>query len=153
MADPSHPPTAAPGAPAAPENRTNSVSPVSSLTTSPRTARFAEATSVQSPVEANETSKSPFTDPSTQQRTTPPDVSDFGFGYVATNDPGQYASHHQAPASPLKSPFKVPGTPARTLNPMSPTFKEEFYVEKHEQIADKENAKDVVRNCYNPQYQ
>lgn len=26
---------------------------------------------------------------------------------------------------------------------MSPTFKEEFYVEKHEQIADRENAKDV----------
>ena len=149
MADSSHPPV---GAAAAPENRSNSVSPVSSLTTSPRAARFAEATSVQSPVEANGTSKSPFADPSTQQKATPPDVSDFGFGYVNTSDPTQYAPHHQAPASPLKSPFKVPGTPGRTLDPLSPTFKEEFYVEKHEQKADKENAKDVV-SSYNPRYQ
>lgn len=102
---------------------------------------------MQSPMD----NKSPFADPITQQRrATPPNVSDFGFGYVANNDPTQYASHHQAPApaSPLKSALKVPGTPGRTLNPMSPTFKEEFYVEKHEQIADKENAKDVV--CLSP---
>lgn len=145
MADSSHP--TAPGA-AQENHRKDSDSPVSSLN-SPRTTRFAEATSVQSPVE----SQSPFADPITQpqqqqqqQKTTPPDVSDFGFGYVSNSDPAQYASHHQAPAtpaSPLKSALKVPGTPGRTLNPMSPTFKEEFYVEKHEQIADKENARDV----------
>lgn len=30
------------------------------------------------------------------------------------------------------------------LNPMSPTFREEFFVEKQEKLADKENARDVV---------
>lgn len=127
---------------AAPDNRSSPVSSLSS-SNSPRTTRFAEATTVHSPIDANDSRKSPFADPPNQQ-TTPPDVSDVGFGYVAASDPAQHASHHQPPNSPLKSALKVPGTPGRTLNPMSPTFREEFFVEKHEQLADKENARDVV---------
>ena len=137
MADSTQPPTA-------PGKRNSSDSSVSSLK-SPRTARFAEATTVHSPVDAPESRKSPFADPPIQQTTTNADVSDVGFGYVAASDPAQHASHRQPPTSPLKSALKVPGTPGRTLNPMSPTFKEEFYVEKHEKLADKENAQDVVR--------
>ncbi|OJJ36810.1 hypothetical protein ASPWEDRAFT_109177 [Aspergillus wentii DTO 134E9] len=123
------------------EARNSSESGVSSLK-SPRTPRFAEETSVQSPIGATETGRSPFADPPKSQ--TPPDVSDVGFGYVAANDPAQHASHFQPPpASPLKSAMKVPGTPGRALNPLSPTFREEFYVEKQERDAGKDNAKDL----------
>lgn len=136
MADPSHP------APA-PENRGSPESSVSSLN-SPRTTRFAGTTTVHSPISAPEARKSPFADPPSHQGSTPPDVSDVGFGYVAASDPAQHASHRQPPTSPLKSALKVPGTPGRMLNPMSPTFREEFFVEKQEKLADKENARDVV---------
>ncbi|EYE93289.1 uncharacterized protein EURHEDRAFT_425308, partial [Aspergillus ruber CBS 135680] len=123
-------------------DRSSSDSPVSSLN-SPRTTRFVEATTVHSPIDTNDSRRSPFADPPNQQKT-PPDVSDLGFGYVAASDPAQHASHHQPPpGSPLKSAMKVPGTPGRTLNPLSPTFREEFFVEKHDQLADKENARDV----------
>lgn len=109
---------------------------------SPRSARFAEATTIHSPTAA-ETSRSPFADPSNQPRNAP-DVSDVGFGYVNAQDATQHVPHHAPPASPLKSALKVPGTPARTLNPLSPTFREEFAVEKQEKQADKANAKDLV---------
>ena len=49
------------------------------------------------------------------------------------------------PASPLKSAMKVPGTPGRTLNPLSPTFREEQILEKTEGMTEKEQAKDLVR--------
>ena len=45
---------------------------------SPRTARFAEATSVYSPIDA----RSPFADPPTNHFRPQPQVSDVGFGYV-----------------------------------------------------------------------
>lgn len=48
------------------------------------------------------------------------------------------------PSSPLKSAMKPPGTPARFANPLSPTFQEEQILEKHEQKAEKQNAKDLV---------
>lgn len=48
------------------------------------------------------------------------------------------------PGSPLKSALKVPGTPARFANPLSPTFHEEQVLEKHEASAEKENARDLV---------
>lgn len=49
------------------------------------------------------------------------------------------------PASPLKSAMKVPGTPGRRIdNPLSPTFREEQILEKHENMTDKENARDLV---------
>lgn len=105
-------------------------------------ARFVEATTVQSPTGPADTSRSPFADPPGQSQTHP-DVSDVGFGYVAANDSVQHVSYHQLPVSPLKSALKVPGTPGRTLNPLSPTFREEFYVEKEEKSAEKENARDL----------
>ena len=97
---------------------------------------------MQSPVGHTENSKSPFADPPSQSESQH-DVSDVGFGYVSANDPARHASHFRPPASPLKSALKTPGT-ARALNPLSPTFREEYFVEKHEQVAEKENARDVV---------
>ncbi|KAK1138390.1 hypothetical protein N8T08_002654 [Aspergillus melleus] len=123
------------------EDRNSSDTSSSSLR-SPRTARFAEATAVYSPTGPADARNSPFADPSNQPQAHP-DVSDVGFGYVAASDPAQHASHQVPPTSPLKSALKVPGTPGRTLNPLSPTFREEFYVEKQERSADKENARDL----------
>lgn len=79
-----------------------------------------------------------------------PQPSDVGFGYVADNQPSKHSSFvgvevPLTPASPLKSALKVPGTPGRQLNPLSPTFQEEQILEKHEEKAEKENAKDLVR--------
>ncbi|KAF7118067.1 hypothetical protein CNMCM5793_007453 [Aspergillus hiratsukae] len=122
--------------------RSSSESSVSSSLRSPRTPRFAEATSVHSPTEARGASKSPFADPPSGSQSQP-DVSDVGFGYVAASDPAQHAVHQLPPASPLKSALKVPGTPGRTLNPLSPTFREEFFVEKQERATEKENEKDL----------
>lgn len=48
------------------------------------------------------------------------------------------------PGSPLKSALKVPGTPSRLMNPLSPTFREEQVLEKHEGSTDKQQAKDLV---------
>jgi hypothetical protein len=47
-------------------------------------------------------------------------------------------------ASPLRSGLKVPNT-AKSLNPLSPTFREEYMLEKQEKEAEKENARDLVR--------
>lgn len=47
------------------------------------------------------------------------------------------------PKTPLKSAMKVPGTPAKFNNPLSPTFREEDILEKQEQATDKEQARDV----------
>ncbi|KAI9674490.1 MAG: hypothetical protein M1817_001828 [Caeruleum heppii] len=127
--------------------RTSSSS--SSLKT-PRTPRFAEATAVHSPIEPSQAGRSPFADPPAimenhyQPQAQPSDV---GFGYLAENDASRHASYvgvaiDDAPKSPLKSALKVPGTPGR-LNPMSPTFKEEQVLEKHEEATEKENAKDL----------
>ncbi|PYI10535.1 hypothetical protein BO78DRAFT_404010 [Aspergillus sclerotiicarbonarius CBS 121057] len=123
------------------EERNSSETSTSSLKGS-RTTRFAEATMVHSPSGLEDTGKSPFADPPNQSQN-PPDVSDVGFGYVAASDPAQHASHHDLPTPGPKSALKVPGTPGRTLNPLSPTFREEFYVEKQEKVAEKENARDL----------
>lgn len=40
--------------------------------------------------------------------------------------------------------MKVPGTPAKFNNPLSPTFREEDMLEKQESATDKEQARDVV---------
>lgn len=123
------------------EARSSSETTTSSLK-SPRTARFAEATSVYSPVEPSDPEKSPFADPPSQAKAKH-DVSDVGFGYVNAQDPARHASQFRTPASPLKSALKVPGT-ARAFNPLSPTFKEEYILEKQEKATEKENAKDLV---------
>lgn len=126
----------------------------------PRTPRFAEATAVNSPIEPNQSSRSPFADPPgtmTNHYHPQPQPSDVGFGYISENDPSRNATYPGIPVeedddrtktlppkSPLKSALKVPGTPGRQLeNPLSPTFREEQVLEKHEAKAEKENAKDL----------
>ncbi|UKZ77153.1 hypothetical protein TrVFT333_004872 [Trichoderma virens FT-333] len=93
----------------------------------PRTPRFAEATSVHSPVDNG---VSPFADP--QPTLKPPTLS------LAID-----RESLRMPKSPLKSAMRVPGTPARTLNIMSPTFREEDILEKREQETEKEQARDL----------
>lgn len=124
---------------------------------SPRTARFAEATAVYSPIEPSQASN-PFRDPPTNHYKPQAQVSDVGFGYV-----GQRASaltveieetdekylRPMTPKTPgmggLKSALKSPGAPPRNLEAMlSPTFREEQVLEKQEAITDKEQAKDLV---------
>jgi uncharacterized membrane protein len=133
-------------------NRASSSSSSASSLKVPRTPRFAEATTVNSPIEPNENSRSPFADPpttKTQFRLPQSQPSDIGFGYISQND----ASRHSqglpveiplTPASPLKSAMRVPGTPGRRIdNPLSPTFREEQILEKREEMTEKEQAKDL----------
>lgn len=104
----------------------------------PRTPRFAEATSVHSPVDDDKIS--PFADPVPEASESQP--SDVGFGYIGS------ASNRESipmpPKSPLKSAMKVPGTPARTMHILSPTFREEAMLEKRELETEKEQARDLV---------
>lgn len=118
------------------ETRSSSENSNSSLK-SPRTARFAEATSIHSPIE--QAQRSPFADPPKPQ--SKGDVGDVGFGYVAANN---YHANDQVPMSPFRPDLKVPQT-AKSLNPLSPTFREEYMLEKQEKKADVENARDIVR--------
>jgi hypothetical protein len=135
--------------------RTPSDSSSSLSLKSPRTARFAEATAVYSPIEPSKEAKSPFADP--PQMATEHKPSDVGFGYITNNDASRDAqlpnennpSTPAPPLSPLKSPMKsalkIPGTPARKFdNPLSPTFKEEQVLEKEEKNTEKRQASDLV---------
>lgn len=105
----------------------------------PRTPRFAEATSVHSPVDDDKIS--PFADPVNPQASES-QPSDVGFGYIGTNSNRE--SIPMPPKSPLKSAMKVPGTPARTMHILSPTFREEAILEKRELETEKEQARDFV---------
>ncbi|TWU76854.1 hypothetical protein ED733_006180 [Metarhizium rileyi] len=101
----------------------------------PRTPRFAEATSVHSPVDMME---SPFADPLKPEGSNS-QPGDVGFGYIGTN-----TESTNGPKSPLKSAMKMPGTSARQIsNPLSPTFREEDILEKREASTDKEQLKDI----------
>lgn len=121
---------------------------------SPRTARFAEATAVNSPVEAK---KSPFHYPKTNHYMAQPQPSDVGFGYMnqghesvemPDTDSNDYPSMPKTPKSPLKSALRTPGAPPRTLNDLrSPTFQHEEMLEKHEAHTDKRQAQDLVSSC------
>jgi hypothetical protein len=126
--------------------RTSSSSSDSSLKP-PRTPRFAEATTVNSPIEPSKNSISPFADPpgtKTQSYMAQAQPSDIGFGYISQNDPSRQVEVPITPASPLKSALKVPGTPGRRIdNPLSPTFREEQILEKHEEMTEKEQARDL----------
>ncbi|KAJ5943143.1 hypothetical protein N7516_003311 [Penicillium verrucosum] len=104
---------------------------------SPRTARFAEATSIHSPIDRTEAGRSPFADPPKIQARG--DVGDVGFGYVGANN--EHADD-QVPMSPFRPDLKVPQT-AKSLNPLSPTFREEYLLEKQEKKAEVENARDL----------
>lgn len=124
----------------------------------PRTPRFAEATTVYSPIDPPDSSQSPFADPpgtkhKTQSHMAQSQPSDIGFGYISQNDSSRHdqgvpVEIPQTPGSPLKSAMRIPGTPGRKIdNPLSPTFREEQILEKHEDMTDKEQAKDLV--CFN----
>jgi hypothetical protein len=106
---------------------------------SPRVTRFAEATTVISPIDGPDPEKSPFYPPPPPQQH---HVSDVGFGYVSEQHPTQFAMAPLTPASPLKSALKTPGT--GKLNPLSPTFREEVMLEKEEKKTERENARDLV---------
>ncbi|CAI6056072.1 unnamed protein product [Clonostachys chloroleuca] len=100
----------------------------------PRTPRFAEATSVHSPVEPT---RSPFADPEKAQVVVQAQPADIGFGYINNRE-------SQVPKTPLRSAMKIPGTPGRKFgNPMSPTFNEAEILEKRELATDKEQARDL----------
>ena len=127
---------------------------------SPRTARFAEATAVNSPIEPSQTGRNPFVDP---PQLTPmnhymaqPQVADMGFGYINKHEsvempdddaPTALPAFPKSPLrSPLKSAMKTPGAPPRDLGKaiFSPTFKEEETLEKRENFTEKQQARDVV---------
>lgn len=116
---------------------------------SPRTARFAEATSIHSPIDRTEAGRSPFADP--PKTKAQGDVADVGFGYVAANNSNQHADD-QVPMSPFRPDLKVPQT-AKSLNPLSPTFREEYILEKQEKKAEVENARDLVSKSPQTIYQ
>lgn len=102
----------------------------------PRTPRFAEATSVHSPIDA----RSPFADPE-KSHIAQAQPGDIGFGYIGNRES---VAVPMTPKTPLKSAMKVPGTPARPFdNPLSPTFREEDILEKRELSTEKEQARDV----------
>ena len=126
--------------------RTNSTSSTLSLKPT-RTARFAEATSVDSPVAGPNESRSPFADPPRMEETRPK-PSDVGFGYISNETVEQQATMRSDPngqaGAPLKSALKTPGTPGRLLNPLSPTFREEQILEKEEGKTEVSQAKDLV---------
>lgn len=128
--------------------RTNSGSSTSSSISEPRKTRFAEATAVFSPVKGPNDFRSPFADPPVTMSTNDHKPSDVGFGYIADNGPVE--QHATVPVSygpggqPLKSALKTPGTAARLINPMSPTFREEQLLEREEEKTEKQQAKDLV---------
>jgi hypothetical protein len=123
--------------------RTNSTSSTLSLKT-PRITRFAEATTVHSPVKGPNDHRSPFADPSKMESK----PSDVGFGYISNDTVEQQATMKSDPngqaGAPLKSALKTPGTPGRLLNPLSPTFREEQVLEKEEGKTEVQQAKDLV---------
>lgn len=115
---------------------TDSSSSTSSIGKPPRTPRFAEATSIHSPVESTGNG---FGDRNVVPQSQPGDI---GFGYISNNR--ESAAVPMSPRSPLKSAMKAPGTPGRGLNPLSPTFREEQILEKREESTEKEQVKDLV---------
>lgn len=110
----------------------------------PRTPRFAEATTVYSPIEPQ---TNPFggRDERTHSQIIQPQPGDVGFGYINDDTTTQTVNMPMTPMSPLKSAMRVPGTPARKLeNPLSPTFREEDILESREKDTEAAQRKDVV---------
>lgn len=123
----------------------------SNNSSTPRKARFAEATSVYSPARGPDEFRSPFADPPKMSEAQHK-PSDVGFGYISNtdHDNGPVEQHATVPVSygpggqPLKSALKTPGTAARLINPLSPTFQEEEALEKEEEKTEIEQARDLV---------
>jgi len=112
----------------------------------PRIARFAEATSVYSPIDPPQ--PLPFDYPTNHYRPQP-QISDVGFGYVQSVEMEETDRKYlppPTPKTPLKSAMKSPGAPPRTAETMilSPTFREEHELEKREAFTEKEQQKDLV---------
>lgn len=121
---------------------------------SPRTARFAEATAVHSPLEPSKAAID-FGRERTVHVMAQPQISDVGFGYMNKHESVEMPNtDYEPPVSarvipkspgPLKSAMKTPGAPPRDFgNLMSPTFKEEQVLEKTEVFTEKQQAKDIV---------
>ena len=113
-----------------------------------RSPRFAEATSVHSPVDKH---SSPFDDPPVERIVrVHGQPGDIGFGYLGANmnrdiEAARTANIPLTPKAPLKSALKSPGM-ARTFdNPLSPTFREEDILEKKEIATTKQQKRDLVR--------
>lgn len=133
------------------EKRRNSKDSLAPSVKTPRTARFAEATSVYSPIDPP---RSPFDGNIPTNHYKPqPQVSDVGFGYVQSVEMEETDRRYLPPPtpktplkSPLKSAMKSPGAPPRTQETMilSPSFREEAELEKREEMTEKEQQKDLV---------
>ncbi|KAF2419020.1 hypothetical protein EJ08DRAFT_673349 [Tothia fuscella] len=122
----------------------------------PRTARFAEATTVCSPIEPSERSQNPFADPPTNHYYPQSQPSDVGFGYMKENhisvEMEETDTKYLPPPtpgmeplrSPLKSAMKSPGAAPRNMSTiLSPTFREEQVLEKQEEKTEKEQENDL----------
>lgn len=119
---------------------------------SPRTARFAEATAVNSPIEPSQAGRNPFKERPSTFVMAQPQVADVGFGYINKHESVEMPdteyqpplTARTIPKSPLKSAMKTPGAPPRDLHAiLSPTFREEEVLEKHEKHTEKEQQKDI----------
>ncbi|KAI1780087.1 hypothetical protein F4818DRAFT_165203 [Hypoxylon cercidicola] len=121
------------------KSSTGSTSTSSSLKP-PRTPRFAEATTVHSPIEPR---SMPFgRDGSSHVAQAQP--ADVGFGYINGDSNIEPVNMPMTPKSPLKSAMKIPGTPGRKFdNPLSPTFREEEILEKREMSTEQEQKRDL----------
>ncbi|GAW18146.1 hypothetical protein ANO14919_076200 [Xylariales sp. No.14919] len=106
----------------------------------PRTPRFAEATTVHSPIEPQ--TSNPFGDRDEVSQVTQAQPADVGFGYINDDTRTQTINVPMTPKTPLKSAMKVPGTPGRGLNPLSPTFREEDILEAREKDTEAAQKKD-----------
>ncbi|RMD40455.1 hypothetical protein DV735_g4665, partial [Chaetothyriales sp. CBS 134920] len=122
--------------------RTNSSASNTPSLSAVRKARFAEATSVLSPVSGPGEAQPGFAD--NNRVDDGPKPSDVGFGYISDNQPKeQFATLRTDTGTSLKSALKTPGTASRLINPLSPTFREEIELEKQEEKTDQEQAKDL----------
>ena len=125
----------------------NSKDSLAPPTKSPRIARFAEATSVYSPIDPPQR---PLDYPTNHYKPQA-QVSDVGFGYVQPVEVEMEETDRKylpppTPKTPLRSAMKSPGAPPRTAETMilSPTFREEQVLEKREASTEKEQQKDLV---------
>ncbi|KAJ8126834.1 hypothetical protein O1611_g6805 [Lasiodiplodia mahajangana] len=108
----------------------------------PRTPRFAEATTVHSPIEPQ--TSNPFSSRDDTSHVMQAQPADVGFGYINDDTRTQTVNMPMTPKSPLKSAMKVPGTPGKRLeNPLSPTFREEDILEAREKDTEAAQKKDV----------
>ncbi|KAI1435315.1 hypothetical protein GGR50DRAFT_694325 [Xylaria sp. CBS 124048] len=110
----------------------------------PRTPRFAEATTVYSPIEPAQPNKNAYASHRESSQMVQPQPADVGFGYIGDDVRTQTVNMPMTPKTPLKSAMKMPGTPARKLdNPLSPTFREEDILESREKDTEAAQKKDV----------